>query len=49
MNPEHDANLAIFGKGVALWTDMRQQLIDAGWSSEGAEQIVILAIQKSES
>lgn len=49
MNPEHDQNLAIFGKGVALWIDMRQQLIDAGWSPEGAEQIVIFAIQKTES
>jgi hypothetical protein len=45
MNP--DEVIAEFGKGVALWTDMRQQLIDSGWSPEHAEEIVIYAIKQA--
>jgi hypothetical protein len=35
-----------FAKFVAVCTGMRQQFIDAGWSSENAEALVVHAMRQ---
>lgn len=38
-----------FGLYVATINGLRQQLIDAGWTAEHAEEVVLLAIKQSNS